>query len=262
MNRVITLTSDFGYRDGFVAQMKGVILGINPNVRLIDTTHDIEPFSMLSAALVLNGFYKYFPDGSIHLVVVDPGVGSTRRGLVLRSRGHYFVGPDNGVFSLIYLDDDSVEIREIQDSKLIARQPHPTFHGRDIFAPVAAHLSKGTDFAEIGSLISDPERINFPRVVEIDSGVEGRVIHIDRFGNLSVNIHSMMLDRPIKEICVGSTKISKLSKTFSDVEKHESVALINSFGLLEIGMNRTSAADRLGVGIGARVRVIWQDGNI
>ena len=259
MNKIITLTSDFGYRDGFVAQMKGVVLGINPNVRLIDTTHDIEPFSMLSAALVLNGFYRYFPEGSIHLVVVDPGVGSDRRCIVVSSQGHYFVGPDNGVFSFIYADDNFAEVREIQDRGLITQKPHPTFHARDIFAPVAAHLSKGTDFGEIGCLISNPERINFPRVVEIERGIEGKVIHIDRFGNLSVNIQSIMLERPIKEICLGSLTIQKLSRTFSDVSDHESVALINSFGLLEIAMNRASAADRLGVGIGARVRVIWQE---
>lgn len=260
--RIITLTSDFGEQDGFVAQMKGIILGINPDAVLIDTTHDIEPFSSLDAALVVNGFFRYFPRESTHLVVVDPGVGSNRRGIVVRSSGHYFVGPDNGVFSFIYSNDDFVEIREIENRSLMALKPHPTFHGRDIFAPVAAHLSKGKDFAEIGREISDPERINLPGVVEMEHGVEGKVIHVDRFGNLSVNIHSDMLERPVQEINLGSLRIRKLSRTFSDVPDHEPVALINSFGLLEIAINKRSAADSLGVGIGACVKITWQDVNV
>ncbi|MGO8880773.1 MAG: S-adenosyl-l-methionine hydroxide adenosyltransferase family protein [Desulfomonilaceae bacterium] len=262
MAGIVTLTSDFGDRDGFVAQMKGVILGINPDAVLIDTTHSIEPFSSLDAALVVNGFFRYFPAGSIHLVVVDPGVGSNRRGIVVRSSGHYFVGPDNGVFSFIYSSDDSFEIREIENRTLMALKPHPTFHGRDIFAPVAAHLSNGMDFTEIGSIISGPERINQPRVVEMERGIEGKVIHIDRFGNLSVNIQSDMLERPVEEINLGSLRIKKLSRTFSDVPDHEPLALINSFGLLEIAINKRSAADSLGVGIGARVKVTWKDENV
>ncbi len=262
MAGIITLTSDFGDRDGFVAQMKGMILGINPEAVLIDITHSIEPFSSLDAALVVNGFFRYFPVGSIHLVVVDPGVGSDRRGIVLRSSGHYFVGPDNGVFSLIYSNDDSFEIREIENPRLIAIKPHPTFHGRDIFAPIAAHLSKGTDFSEIGHIISDPERIYLPRVIKLEQGIEGKVIHIDRFGNLSVNIGADMLERPVDEISLGSLKIKKLNRTFSDVPDHEPLALINSFGLLEIAINKRSAADSLGVGIGARVKVTWRRENI
>ncbi|MGO8822300.1 MAG: S-adenosyl-l-methionine hydroxide adenosyltransferase family protein [Desulfomonilaceae bacterium] len=262
MAGIITLTSDFGDRDGFVAQMKGVILGISPDAVLIDTTHSIEPFSSLDAALVVNGFFRYFPAGSIHLVVVDPGVGSNRRGIVVRSSGHYFVGPDNGVFSLIYSSGGPVRVRKIENSGLMVPKPHPTFHGRDVFAPVAAHLSKGTDFSEIGPIISDPERIYLPRVIKLEQGIEGKVIHVDRFGNLSVNIGANMLERPVDEINLGSLKIKKLSRTFSDVPDHEPLALINSFELLEIAINKRSAADSLGVGIGARVRVTWQDENV
>lgn len=258
MAKIITLTSDFGYRDGFVAQMKGMILGINSDAVVIDATHDVEPFSPMDGALVVNGFFCYFPAGSIHLVVVDPGVGSKRRGIVVKSQGHYFVGPDNGLFSFIYAADDSSQIREIQNRRLIAPKPHHTFHGRDIFAPVAAYLSLGTDFSEIGPIISDPERIYLPSVIKLEQGIEGKVIHVDRFGNLSVNIGADVLERPIDEINLGSLKIKKLSRTFSDVPNHEPLALINSFGLLEIAMNKSSAADRLGVGIGARVRVTWR----
>ncbi len=262
MAKIITMTTDFGTQDGFVAQVKGVILGISPDAVLVDTTHDIEPFSTIEAALVVNGFFRYFPVGSVHLVVVDPGVGSDRRGIAVKCSGHYFVGPDNGVFSFIYSNDDSFEIREIENRDLMAPNPHPTFHGRDIFAPVAARLSKGTKFDEIGCVISDPERLSLPPVVATEQGIEGKVIHIDRFGNLSVNIQAGMIERSIDEIDLGSLKIKKLSRTFSDVPDHEPLALINSFGLLEIAINKRSAADSLGVGIGARVKVIWQEENL
>jgi len=173
MAKIITMTTDFGTQDGFVAQIKGVILGISPDALIVDTTHDIEPFSPIEAALVVNGFFRYFPVGSTHLVVVDPGVGSDRRGIAVKCLGHYFVGPDNGVFSLVYSSHDSVEVRKIENRDLMAPKPHHTFHGRDIFAPVAAHLSKGTKFDEIGVVISDPERLNLPPIVETEQGIEG-----------------------------------------------------------------------------------------
>jgi S-adenosyl-L-methionine hydrolase (adenosine-forming) len=259
MKSIITLTTDFGTRDGFVAQMKGVIFGINSGVLIVDATHDIEPFSPLEAALVLNGFYRSFPRGSIHVVVVDPGVGSNRRSIAVKSLDYYFVGPDNGVFSFVYSNDSSAEIREIENLDLIATCPHPTFHGRDIFAPLAAHLSQGFEFREIGHLISNPNRFDMPPVTKMEQGIEGQVIHIDRFGNLCVNIHSHMLERPVREIILGSIKIKGLSRTFNEVPDYEPLALINSFGLLEIAMNKASAADSLGMGVGVRVRVTWRD---
>jgi len=259
MKNIITLTTDFGTRDGFVAQMKGVILGINSDVLIVDTTHDIEPFAPFEAALVLNGFYRSFPSSSIHVVVVDPGVGSARRAIAVKSQEEFFVGPDNGVFSFIYSNDASCEIRVIENPDFVAVCPHPTFHGRDIFAPLAAHLSQGVRFNEIGGMISDPERFDLPPVMKMEQGIEGKVIHIDRFGNLSVNIHTEMLERPVSEIILGSLKIGGLSRTFNEVPDYEPVALINSFGLLEIAINKASAADSLGMGVGTRVRVTWQD---
>ncbi|MCX5874654.1 MAG: SAM-dependent chlorinase/fluorinase [Deltaproteobacteria bacterium] len=259
MAHIITLTTDFGTQDGFVAQMKGVILHINPEALIVDTTHDIEPFSPIEAALVVNGFFGYFPPGTIHLVVVDPGVGSSRRAIVARCQGHYFVGPDNGVFSLVFRNNVACEIREIKNPKFFMAQQHPTFHGRDIFAPVAARLSSGWPFEDVGPSIQDPERLSYPPALKTEYGIEGKVIYVDRFGNLSVNIETSMLDKPVKEINLGSLSIKGLSRTFCDVPDYQPVALINSFGLLEIAINKASAGESLGIGLGARVRVIWGD---
>jgi hypothetical protein len=138
-------------------------------------------------------------------------------------------------------------------------QQHPTFHGRDIFAPVAARLSSGWPFEDVGPSIQDPERLSYPPALKTEYGIEGKVIYVDRFGNLSVNIETSMLDKPVKEINLGSLSIKGLSRTFCDVPDYQPVALINSFGLLEIAINKASAGESLGIGLGARVRVIWSD---
>jgi hypothetical protein len=252
---VVTLTTDFGTQDGFVAQMKGVILQINPATRLIDVTHEIEPYSVLHAALVLKGVSRYFPAGTIHVAVVDPGVGSDRRGMALKAGDQLYVGPDNGLFSLVLAAHDSWEARHIQNAEYTLPNPHPTFHGRDIFAPVAANLSAGKSLASVGTRIHDPVTLPMASPVITDRGVEGQVIHIDRFGNLPANIEQRMLPASVVSIETARVKISRLNRYFGEVGVGQPVALINSFGLLEIAVNRGNAARDLGAAIGTGVRV-------
>jgi len=257
MSSVITLTTDFGTRDGYVAQMKGVILAINPEARIVDVTHDIESFNIIEAALVLKGLSEYFPAGTSHVAVVDPGVGSHRRGIVMRLNERFYVGPDNGLFSLVLKQSSSREVCEISNSKLLSREPHPTFHGRDVFAPVAAHLSLGIAFDGLGPVVEDPVVFHVPVPVETETGIEGEVIYIDRFGNLTSNIEAGMLSRSVDSVRIAGRKIKGIKKFFSEVPAGSLVALINSFGFLEMAVNVGNASLDLGVEQGARVKVVW-----
>jgi S-adenosylmethionine hydrolase len=237
--------------------MKGVILGINPDARLVDVTHDIEPFSVIEAALLLKGIARYFPGGSIHVAVVDPEVGSERRGIVLRLNEQLCLGPDNGLFSLNMAKNVSWEARKIENPELTLPAPHPTFHGRDVFAPVAAHLSIGKPLDDVGPKIDDPVRLDLAEVERTRDGLAGEVIHVDHFGNLVTNIEADMLDRSISKIVVRQTELSGIARFFSQVQVGRPLALINSFGYLEISVNRGHASSVLGVTRGESVRVLW-----
>jgi len=256
MNSIITLTTDFGTHDGFVGQMKGVILGINPEARLIDITHDIEPFQVLQGALVLKGVSRHFPEGTIHVAVVDPGVGGPRRGIVLRCRDLYYVGPDNGLFSLLISSASQWEAREILRAEFMLPRPHPTFHGRDVFAPAAAHLSTGISFDRLGPPITDPVILPIPGVEANSEGLAGEVIYVDRFGNLTTNIEEEMLTGEVKTVALGDVTIKGISRYFTEAEVGAPLALINSFGLLEIAVNLGNAAALLGLGKGAQIKVV------
>lgn len=257
MTTVITLTTDFGTRDGFVAQMKGVILAICPRASVVDVTHDIEPFSVMQAALVLKGVSSYFPRGTIHVAVVDPGVGSTRRGLVLRRKERIFIGPDNGIFSLLQPTTGSWEMREIQNPKYMLPDPHPTFHGRDVFSPVAAHLAREKPFNEVGPLVDDPVTLSIPRPTVSEEGVVGEIIYADRFGNLTTNIEASMLTGKVGTLTLKESSFSGLSSHFAQVEPGRPVALINSFGYLEIAVNQGNAREAFNSSTGDPVHVHW-----
>jgi S-adenosyl-L-methionine hydrolase (adenosine-forming) len=257
MSSLITLTTDFGTRDGYVAQMKGVILGINPKARLIDVTHDVVPFDVMGAALVLKGLSEYFPAGTTHVAVVDPGVGSNRRGIVMRLDGRSYVGPDNGLFSWVFQRSRSREVREISNPNLLLPKPHPTFHGRDVFAPVAAHLSLGIAFQDVGHVIEDPVMLNIPKPVQTETGIEGEIICIDRFGNLTSNIEAGILSRPVDSVQIAGRKMKGIKRYFSEVPAGSPVALINSFGFLEIAVNLGNASLDLGVQKGSQLTVAW-----
>jgi len=254
---IIALTTDFGTKDGYAAQMKGVILGICPQARLIDVTHDIQPYSLIEGALVLKGVSPYFPDGTIHVAVVDPGVGGARRGMALKADNRYYVGPDNGLFSLIFQLAQEWEAREITNPAYLLPQPHATFHGRDVFAPTAAHLCAGKPFESVGPPIHDPVRLNLPVPLETLDGIQGEIIYIDRFGNLTSNIPAGILARTVRSIETGNVRIPGISRFFGEVSDGEPVALINSLGFLEIAVNKRDASRELAVSTGEPVRVVW-----
>ncbi len=241
---IITLTTDFGTRDGYVGQMKGVILTICPECRVIDITHEIEPFSIIHGALVINALKEYFPPETVHVAVIDPGVGGTRRCIALKTKYGWFVGPDNGVFTFLLADSENYVMREITNPELMAVSPQPTFHGRDIFAYSAAKLAAGFPEESIGPVVTNPVTLPIQKPQLVGKELQGSIVYTDRFGNLMTNIQSADIEHigKIKEIRVGLTRVASLSKSYIDVEKDEVLALINSFGFLEIAIRENSAA--------------------
>ena len=247
---VISLTTDFGLRDPFVGVMKGVILNINPSAMIVDISHEIANHDLLEAAFILYTSYKYFPPGTIHLVVVDPGVGTSRRPLLVESDNYRFVAPDNGVLSYIYREELLKEIIAITDEQYFLSQISHTFHGRDIFAPVAAWLSTGIDPRKFGEPVMDYVRLPLPELVQPDdSTLKGAIIHIDRFGNLITNIHRSTFEKMLRKssgkkfiLRIGGEEVVKLIETYAEGKKGELFVLFNSFGLLEVTSYLESAA--------------------
>lgn len=245
MSNIITITTDFGLEDYFVGVMKGVMLSINPDARLVDLNNNIDKHDILKAAVSLNNSYYFFPSGSVHLVVVDPGVGSSRKPVTVKAGDHYFVGPDNGVFTLIYKKYDSFEVREITNSSCMLDNISSTFHGRDIFAPAAAHVSVEKKIDHVGGIVNDPVTINLNYPSVTDSGIIGKVVYKDIFGNLITNIKAEMIDG--KDIVrISGVTIPGISCSYSDVAKGYPVALIGSSGYLEIAVNMGNAAEYFG----------------
>ncbi|MBW1918192.1 MAG: SAM-dependent chlorinase/fluorinase [Deltaproteobacteria bacterium] len=249
---LITLLTDFGCQDGYVGIMKGVILGINPQVTLVDLSHDLPPQDVIGAALVLQAAHPYFPPDTIHLAVVDPGVGTARRGLALRVRNQFWVGPDNGLFHLVLEGQPDFRAVGLENPAYFLPQVSATFQGRDVFAPVAAYLSTGVPLDRLGSPVIDPVPLNLP-VPEISSRcLRGQVIHVDHFGNLISNIRFSDLEnwlqgRPIN-LQVGNTRITRLVRTYAQVAPGELIALKGSHGYLEIACAQGNAAQLLGGG--------------
>lgn len=242
MKRIITLTTDFGVEDHYAGSMKGVILGINNEAVITDITHEIPKYDVLKAAFTVQNFYKYFPINSIHVVVVDPGVGSERSPIVVDTEHDIFVGPDNGVFSFIIDNSDSVNVYEITNREYILDKVSNTFHGRDIFAPVAAHISLGIDISNIGEKVCTPVLLDINKPIVNNSEIIGEVIYTDSFGNLITNITVDMIENT-KKICIGEFVIDTVATSYEDLEKGRLLAIIGSSGLLEISINQGSAAD-------------------
>jgi S-adenosylmethionine hydrolase len=251
---VITLTTDFGQRDPWVGIMKGVILRVIHDVQLVDLTHEIAPHDIMEAALALEAAAPFFPDRTVHLAVVDPGVGSPRRALALSTRGHLFVGPDNGLFTP-FLEGRDWRAVEIQATSLGGAQPSRTFHGRDIFAPVAARLAAGASLASLGPQVRDPVRLRWPVASRTAEGLVGEVVHVDRFGNLVTSIRAEDLGPGAAPrlgniaIDVGRESLT-LVGTYADIPRGRAAGLIGSSGRLEISMREASAAAALGLGRG------------
>jgi len=248
---IITLTTDFGTADHFAGVMKGVIAGIAPRARVVDITHQISPYEILEGAFVISEAWRYFPKGTIHVVVVDPGVGSARRPILVETAGHFFVAPDNGVLSMVY-DAAKHKVRVISNPKLMARDVSRTFHGRDIFAPAAAHLARGVPAARFGKPIDDYMRIADTKPSKLSRNCwRGTIFRADRFGNLITNFHlddfARVTAAPF-EVRIGSECIRRLALTFSEAAIGELVAVFGSSDYLEIVANQASAAQILGCG--------------
>ncbi len=255
---LITLTTDFGARDSFVGIMKGVIARINPHAVVVDLTHGVPPQDILAAAMVLSHAVKYFPQKAIHVAVVDPGVGSTRRPLLVNVDETYFIGPDNGVLSLAWEGRQPNRIIHLSNPRYYLQPTSGTFHGRDIFAPAAAYLSLGIAPEAFGDPLDDCVRIRRPEIVRAERALTGEVVYIDAFGNLFTNIKEQdltELDRENVSIVVGEVTIRGLSPHYSAAEGGRQVALINSWGVLEIALNKGNIARRFNIKIGEKVHV-------
>jgi S-adenosylmethionine hydrolase len=246
---IITITTDFGERDPYVAMMKGVILTINPGARIVDITHQVPSGSIREGASIIKQTYQYFPSGTVHLAVIDPGVGGKRRPIAVLADNHLFVGPDNGLFWPVIETQEHSEVIHLSDKMYWMREISPTFHGRDIFAPVASHLSKGADPFLMGEKIDNPITIAVPLPRKENSDLVGEIVRADHFGNLVTNMTkehlSLFPESKGLEIRVGTLTLNKISTTYSDVSEGEPLALIGSFNLLEIAINRGNAAHDL-----------------
>ena len=238
---MITLPTDFGTVDYFVGAVKGAILSVNPRVVIVDITHEIPPQDVEGAAFTLLASYQTFPAETIHVAVVDPGVGSERRPIVVRARGQLFVGPDNGIFTYIYDREPSHQVFHIKSEKYFRPSPSTTFHGRDIFAPVAAALSTGVKPENLGPLISDPVRLKNSLTPDLL-----KIIHIDRFGNCITNITRDLVD-PNRQptLVIHGKQISAFREFYSSAAPNEPFAIWGSAGFLEISINGRSAAEAL-----------------
>jgi S-adenosylmethionine hydrolase len=254
----ITLTTDFGTSDHFVGTMKGVILGISPRARIVDITHEIAPQDVNEAAFVIAQAWRYFPKGSIHVVVVDPGVGSARRAILCEAEGQFFIAPDNGVLSMIY-DSSRHKVRVISNEKFFLKKVSKTFHGRDVFAPAAAHLSKGVAPANFGKPIHDSVRSFLLKPTRLSRhDWSGVVLKTDRFGNLITNFHvddfPDIADHPI-ELRAGLERITRLASTYAETAVGELFTIVGSSGYIEVVVNQGSAAKSLGIATGSPIEL-------
>jgi hypothetical protein len=257
-NRLITFTTDFGLSDHFVGTMKGVVAGIAPQARVIDISHNIAPYNVHEGAFVIAEAWPYFPKGTIHVVVVDPGVGSSRRPILAEAGGHFFIAPDNGVLSLVF-DAVKHKVRVISNSKFMRREISRTFHGRDIFAPAAAHLAKGAKPAASGKVIHDYVRCWSDKPApKGDGSWRGAILKVDRFGNLITNFaardFAAIAARPF-EMRAGAKHIRRLALTYAETEVGDLFVIVGSAGYLEIAANQASAAELVGCSAGASVEL-------
>jgi S-adenosylmethionine hydrolase len=261
---ILTLITDFGIKDGNVGVMKGVIWGIAPEVNIVDLSHTIQPQNVEEASLVLLRAVPYFPDGTVHVVVVDPGVGTARRPIAAQVGTQRFVLPDNGVLSRVLDRADklnlAVELVHLTDPSYWLSEVSHVFHGRDIFAPVGAYLAQGVSMAQMGKPIEDPVRFTIPIPQSISHGLRGEIIHIDHFGNISTSIYQEHLGQP-EEVTthIKGVEIFGMVKTFGEKPAGELVALYGSTGNFIICVVNGNAAERLGAQVGDVVDVVWSD---
>jgi S-adenosylmethionine hydrolase len=257
-NAIITLTTDYGTNDHLVGALKGVILKINPDVTIVDITHHVAPYDLLDGALAIGSAFGYFPPRTIHIVVVDPGVGTERRPILATADNQYFVAPDNGILSFVYERDPNVVVRHANAEHYYNQPVSKTFHGRDIFAPVAAWLSKGWQTAAMGEEIQDYKRFALPRPKATNGVLKGIVLRVDSFGNLVTNFRQEDLPEGAWQagkvnFQIGTHPVSRLVETFALGKAGEAIAYLGSSGYFEIAVNKGNAARTLGLGRGTVV---------
>jgi S-adenosylmethionine hydrolase len=255
---IITLTTDFGLRDHYVAAMKGVILGICPQASIVDVTHEVSSFEVAEAAFLLSQTWTCFPKKTVHVVVVDPGVGSMRRPILAEVDGHRFVAPDNGLLTAV-LTREGCKVRHITSEKHFRHPVSQTFHGRDIFAPVAAHVASGVPAARLGPRIDNYLRLTFERPMRTARrGWTGAILHVDHFGNIVTNIpiaEFPHIEQHPFEVAIGFRIVEKLARSYAEMPAGELFAIVGSSGYLEISANQDSAARLLGCETGAPVEL-------
>jgi S-adenosyl-L-methionine hydrolase (adenosine-forming) len=258
---LITLTTDFGTRDAYVAAMKGTIASMLPDCRIIDITHDIAPQDVMEAAFVLRQAVPYFPADTIHVAVVDPGVGTNRRAVAMQANEGRFVGPDNGLFALVLDEQPETLVELTRPAFWRIPDPSPTFHGRDVFAPVAAHLASGVPFGDMGDSIDALTPLHWALPIVDEQGFQGWIVHIDRFGNCITNVpfsHFEELRRGRGMKCIaGGVLLREVAETYATAEIGEPVLVANSAGLLEVAVNGGSAEQLFGIRKGASVKIVF-----
>ncbi len=254
--RIITLLTDFGTQDYFVGAMKGVILSINPNAKIIDITHEIPPQDIQAGAFTIANYYKTFPPQTIHICVVDPGVGSNRRQILVETGECFFIAPDNGLLSFVYANEQDFRVSELTNEKFFRKPVSRTFHGRDVFAPIAAHLSRKVSVIELGREIKNFIQFKTSEPRTISAGkVEAEIIHIDRFGNLITNLKSE--NTPEKFVLeVNGKRIDTHHKYYAEAKTGEIFSILGSADFLEIVVFNDSAEDLLNVSAGEKVILI------
>lgn len=260
---LITLITDFGMADHFVGVIKGVILNINPEVRIVDISHQVSSYDIFDAAYTLEQSYRYFPPDTIHVIVVDPGVGTGRRPLLARTMEYKFVAPDNGVLSLVYEREENIEVRHVTSDHYFLNPVSNTFHGRDVFAPIVGWLSKGLEADKFGEPITDFAKFTAPKPKKVNENLlKGVTLKVDKFGNLITNISPQDVPQLFSEnpppfkIIVNQQEITRLNLSYSMGKPSELFAIVGSSGFIEICTNRGSAAKALNVTRGAEVGVM------
>lgn len=260
---IITLTTDFGINDHFVGAMKGVILDIVPDAQIVDICHSVQAYDVLDGALTISQAYSYFPNRTVHVVVVDPGVGTARRPIVASCDKYHFVAPDNGVLSLVYAKEERMHVRHITAEHYFLQPVSNTFHARDIFSPVAAYLAKEVDSLKFGDEVDDYVKFSAPKPKTVDGNrLRGVVLKVDRFGNLVTNITAQ--DAPMLfgadgmpfKIIVGSREITEIHSAYAEGAPGQVFGILGSMGFLELAANRGAAAQLAGAGKGSEVSVI------
>ena len=263
---IITLTTDFGTNDHFVGAVKGVILDIVPEAAIVDISHAVQTFDVLDGALTISQAYSYFPTGTVHMVVVDPGVGTARRPILASSDGYHFVAPDNGVLSMVYAREERIHVRHITSDHYFRQPVSNTFHARDVFAPVAGYLAKLVDSHKFGDEIEDYVRFAAPKPKPAgENKLRGVVLKVDRFGNIITNVTpedapALFTGKATFKIVVGSKEITEVRIAYAEGAPGEVFGVLGSMGYLEIVANRAAAAQITGAGKGSEVSIIFGEG--